>query len=206
MGGWGSGRQGGKPLADSSRKVDFAWLIRSGQVRDGCAGSGTIQWNRNGEPYGSVSYRYDLTMPEAARLVLTFRQQRHGEDWQDREQTIRLSYTLPRLGGRRWWMHCPVRGDRVAKLYLPAGAEMFAGRKAWGLAYHSQRIGAADRPFERLFALQDKLGCERGWERPIYRPKGMWHRTFDRHLTRYGQLDDRCAVEAASMMALLRRV
>ena len=39
------------------------------------------------------------------------------------------------------------------------------------------------------------LGCDAGWEAGLYRPKGMWHRTFDRHFERYLELDDECAVE-----------
>lgn len=204
MGGWGSGRQGGRPLADSSRKVDLAWLMRTGRVVDGCTGSGTIHWTHGGEPHGSISYRYNLTDAEDARLVLIYRQQQRGGEWKEREQKVRLSYTLPNLGGRRWWMHCPVRGNRVGKLYLPGGGDIFAGRRAWGLAYKSQRSGPRDRPFDRLFALQDQLNSPCGWEMPLRRPKGMWHRTFARHEARWWELDAQCAAAAAGMLGILR--
>lgn len=204
MGGWGSGRHGGKPLADSARVIDLARLFRRGHVQEGCTGSGNLYWSRGDQPHGSVSYRYDLTHADAAWLKLSYRQQDRDDAWQNREQHVRLSYTLPGFGGRRWWMHCPVRGNRVAKLYLPAFGDVFAGRKAWGIAYQSQRSAPRDRPFDRLFALQRKLGCPPGWESPIWRPKGMWQRTFARHEERYMELDALCSVEAMKLIGLLR--
>mgnify|MGYP006965539277 CR=1 FL=1 len=89
-------------------------------------------------------------------------------------------------------MRCPFNGERVGKLYCPAGAEKFASREAYGISYYSQRIGEHDRPFEALFNLQERLGCERGWERPILRPKGMWKRTFAEYERRYRELDEQC--------------
>jgi hypothetical protein len=82
------------------------------------------------------------------------------------------------------------------------GGDRFASRKAWRLAYNSQRVGRRDRPFEKLFRLQRKLGCEQGWDSFIRRRKGMWHRTFERHVERYEDLDEECGAE----MAMLVRV
>lgn len=89
-------------------------------------------------------------------------------------------------------MCCPFNGERVGKLYCPAGAEKFASRKAWGIGYYTQRISEHDRPFEALFSLQERLDCERGWERPIRRPKGMWRRTYAEYERRYRELDEQC--------------
>ncbi|ANU08450.1 hypothetical protein A6F65_02164 [Paraurantiacibacter namhicola] len=97
-------------------------------------------------------------------------------------------------------MHCPVSGRRVGKLYLPTGGDIFASRQVWRLGYHSQRDAARDKPFTRLFRLQKKLGCTQGWEQPISKPKGMWERTWQRHLADYWRLDAECAVEVAAMI------
>ena len=102
-------------------------------------------------------------------------------------------------------MHCPVNGSRVAKLYCPRGGDIFASRTTWRLGYTSQRVTERDKVFERLFALQRKLGCDIGWEAGLRRPKGMWHRTFERHLDRYWELDDHCAAEMASFVMRLGR-
>ena len=120
-------------------------------------------------------------------------------------QTVSLCHTQPNYGGKRWWMICPYRGNRVGKLYLPPGGDRFASRKAWRLAYQSQRDAHRDRPFERLFRLQKRLGCEQGWGNVIQRPKGMWHRTFERHWEEFLELDDLCAVQMMATIGLLKR-
>ncbi|MXO58543.1 hypothetical protein GRI89_03165 [Altererythrobacter salegens] len=123
----------------------------------------------------------------------------------DRTQPIRFIYTVPQYGGQRWWMVCPLRHERVGKLYLPNGGNIFAGRKAWRLGYRSQRVAKRDMAFERLFSLPRKLGCDEGWEAGLYRQKGMWHRTFEQHLERYWELDGQCAVEMIDVLSRLRR-
>jgi hypothetical protein len=88
---------------------------------------------------------------------------------------------------------------RATKLYMPPGGDRFAGRAAWRLGYRSQRVAHRDRPFEKLFRLQRKVGSSEGWEAGIYRPKGMWTRTFERHLDRYLALDAECSHEMAGI-------
>lgn len=135
------------------------------------------------------------------RLELSFS---HGRDRERVRQTVSLCYTLPRFGGKRWWMLCPIRHIRVGKLYMPPGGNLFASRHVWGLAYQCQRDAARDKPFERLSRLQKKLGCEQRWGAGLQRPKGMWRTTFDRHLERYWELDDECAAEMLAMSSRLR--
>lgn len=201
MGGYGSGRYGGRPLADSSLRIDIAWMIRHGFAVPGSWRSGQLTWSRGGEPYGSVGYSCDMTDPEAGELVLRFTSGAARGNPKDHVQRIRLSYTVPRLGGRRWWMHCPINGARVGKLYVPPGGDIFASRKVWRLGYQSQRIASRDRPFEALFKLQRRLGCPQGWEQPIRRPKGMHRRTFERLEDEYWRLDERCNYAMAATVA-----
>lgn len=201
MGGYGSGRQDGRPIKEEGLTIDLALMLRNGWIKDGQRGSGTLHWTVNGERRSSICHAYDLTFPDHAEIRLNWRSRRFGDGWEERKQTIRLTYTQPRFGGRRWWMICPVRGDRIGKLYLPNGGDIFAGRKAWRIAYQSQRNAHRDRVFERLFAIQRRLGTPEGWEQPIWRPKGMWRSTYERLESRYWELDALCSVE---MMAALR--
>ena len=145
-----------------------------------------------------------MSEPGRERLELTYSNTRQGER-KDVRQTVHLTHTVPNYGGKRWWMLCPVSGRRVGKLYLPPGGDIFASRQAWRLGYQCQRDAARDRPFERLFRLQRKLGCKQGWEQPIFKPKGMWERTWQRHLAEYWKLDEQCAFEMAAMMSRLAR-
>lgn len=205
MGGYGSGRQGGRPIAEHSLKIDLAWMLRKGFAVPGGWRSGQLRWTCNGEPHGDISYSCDMTDPECGELVLRFTTGASRGDAKHHVQRIRLSYTVPKLGGKRWWMHCPVNGERAGKLYVPPGGDIFASRKAWRIGYRSQRIPAHDRPFGALFKLQRRLGCTEGWEMPIRRPKGMHQRTFDRLEDEYWRLDEQCGLAMVGVMARLTK-
>jgi hypothetical protein len=202
MGGYFSGRRGGRPTADMSLKVDIAHMIRMGQARPGQHLSGSLSWTCGGEPAGSISYIANMVDLEDAWLELSYT--RGKDDAREHvKQRIALSYTKPHYGGRRWWMICPFKQGRAGILYLPNGGDRFASRAAWQLGYRCQRLAHRDRPFEPLFRLQRKLGSNEGWEAGLRRPKGMWHRTFDRHFDRYVELDGICGREMMGAIAIL---
>jgi hypothetical protein len=204
MGGFGSGRSGGRPLADTSLRVEIGWMLRTGRAEEGAIVHGSLLWHRGGQPSGSIGYKADLSDPDCASLQLSYTRGK-GDEAVNVEQRIRLSYTRPNYGGRRWWMICPYCGQRVLKLYLPPGGDRFASACAWRLSWQSQRIAPADRPFEAMFRLQRKLGGHEGFEAGLARkPMGMWRRTYERHWNRYTALDDVCSVTMAAMMLRLR--
>lgn len=194
MGGYNSGRWGGRPTTNMSLRIDIGWMIRTGRARPGSLVTGTLSWSIGSEAAGSINYRADMCDPMLSYLHLSYQRTRERET---ATQSIRLIFTEPNFGGRRWWMVCPSRHVRVGKLYKPNGGDCFAGRKAWRLGYNSQRIERSQRPFEKLFRLQRKLGQEQGWDAGLERPKGMWHRTFQRHLDQYDELDEQCGLAVA---------
>lgn len=200
MGGYGSGRYGGRPTADASLRLDLAWMIRTGRAREGAWLSGSLSWNRGGKPSGSIAYQAIMQEPGNERLELFYTRGK-GDDAEQVKQTVRLCFTRPNYGGKRWWMICPYRGIRVGKLYLPPGGDRFASRQAWRLGYHIQRVGRYDRASERLFRLQRKLGGDQGLGAFPCRPKGMWQRTWERHLERYWELEEAAQAEFAIGMA-----
>jgi hypothetical protein len=177
-------------------------MIRTGRAKPGGWRTGRLTWSCGGSDAGSIGYQAIMHEPGEERLELSYTRG-SGVDAEQVRQTVSLRHTVPHYGGRRWWMICPYRHIRVGKLYLPPGGDRFASRQAWRLGYQCQRDGARDRPFERLFRLQKKLGSDQGWEAGLRRPKGMWQRTYDRHMDRYWELDAECARE---MMALVGRL
>lgn len=202
MGGFGSGRYGGRPTANMSKRIDLAWMIRNRRAVPGQWISGSLSWSCGGESAGSVSYVARMEDPYNSELQLTY-WRGSGDEREYVEQRVRLVFTEPNFGGRRWWMVCPFKHIRVGKLYLPNGGDRFASRKAWRLAYQSQRVGHRDRAFEKLFRLQRKLGCDQGYDSYIWRPKGMWQRTFDRHVERFEELEAECSAEMAMLVLRL---
>jgi hypothetical protein len=205
MGGYGSGARHGRPTAESCLRIDLAWMLRTGRAEPGKWISGTLHWTCRDQPSGSIGYQAIMHQPGAERLELAFARETDAGREQVR-QTVPLRPTTPHYGGKRWWMICPASAIRAGVLYLPPGGDRFASRQAWQLGYHCQRIVPGDRPFERLFRLQKRLGCQQGWEAGLRRPKGMWQRTYARHEARYLELDAQCAAAMEPVLRLLERL
>lgn len=191
MGGAFSGRRGGKPLVEDCLTIDLVQLMRLGPLEDGMAGHGGLEWSLDGQGIGSIKFRLDLRKSEAARLTIAYAITSADGQRKTVSQRVRLTATVPQFGGRRWWMLCPVTGARVRCLHLPPGGERFASRKAWGLSYRTERLGQFDKPFQRLFRHQRRLGMQ-GWGAMPARPKGMWQRTWRLHLGELAALDAQC--------------
>jgi hypothetical protein len=204
LGGYGSGRQYGQPTAEACLRVDLSWMLRERLAVPDSNIKGTVRWTNRGRPSGSISYEANMANPENAWLILTYTRGT-DDDKEDVTQEIRLTSTKPNYGGRRWWMICPYRGVRAGTLYLPNGGDRFASRKAWRVGYNSQRITERDRHFEALFKLQDRLSGPQGWDAGLARrPKGMWHRTYERMWSEYHRLDKQCAYEMAGVLQRLK--
>ena len=201
MGGYGSGRSTARPTAEMSYRIDLNWMIRTGQARPGHWLSGSLSWECRSERSGSINYSADMRDELNSVLHLSFCVGPQSNR-QAVQQRVQLTFTEPNFGGRRWWMACPHSGLRVAKLYMPPGATVFASRKAWDLGYYSQRVAHKDRTFEKICRLQKKLGCEQGMWFGLQRPKGMHGSTFQRHLERYQELDRDCTMEMAQFLGL----
>lgn len=177
-------------------------MLKTGRIVPGQHIRSTLHWSCGGQPSGSISYEAIMTVPGNERLILTYTRG-SGDDKESVRQEVRLVSTPLQFGGRRWWMVCPYRGVRCTKLFKPVNGDRFASRKAWRLHYRSQRVAWHDKPFERLNRLQRKLGCREGYEEWLYRPKGMWQRTFARHQAQFDRINEQCDYVWAGMMARL---
>ena len=109
------------------------------------------------------------------------------------KQTIYLTTTGPNFGGKRRWFMCDLGHERVRKLYwcpvVGRDGGRWYGRRALGLAYHSQRLGRSDRPMLRAQRIRMRLGGEDGMDEPD-KPKGMHWKTYNRLLEQADELDD----------------
>ena len=198
-----SGRRGRPFTVDDCLIIDLPFLMRLGWIRHGQIGSGSLNWRNQDKSVSSIRYHFDLADPRRAELCLHFEWALLGEPLHPVEQRIPLVLTGANYGGIRWWMLCPMTGQRATKLYRPPGQEMFAGRHLWRLGYRSQRVSRRDRSFDKLYQIQAKLGAEGSWETMLFRPKGMWHRTFNRYLAEYQPLQDVCEREVQRLELLM---
>ena len=180
MGGRGSGRWSGtgRPTVGDALALNINKLVRDGIVRHGVHGSGSLIWSHGitGEQIGSIAYEVNTLDEAAAWFRVHYR-----VDGEDQDYRIGLVTTRPNYGGRRWWMVCPAWHLRVGKLYLPSGGQIFACRKAYRLAYPSQRERAHERALTKAQTIRIKLGGSASLAEPFpEKPKGMWRRTYDR--------------------------
>lgn len=209
MGGYGSGRQGGKATVEGCRSLKLnvnrvTRAVRSAlrdlpEGRGLTAGPSVWSWTAPGETVLCarvlVTLRLDHWRGEAR---LQFDVDHWSRKTGPQDQVVQMETTPCRYGGRRWWWLCPVTWRRCATLYLPNGGTRFLSRGpgAYRLAYASQNSGPLERSHGRLARVHRKLGGEYdGLYSPLpSRPKWMRHRTYDRLVTEWeaqtGQHED----------------
>jgi hypothetical protein len=194
MGGYGSGRSGGRPTVEDGLTLNLNKLIRERTFCPNQERSGSIVWTNSvtGERTAWISYRATLG-EEHGRVRLTYTSAHPWSGATHRsDYWIALTTTPQPFGGRRWWFICPKRGDLVAKLHLPPGATTFASRRAYRLTYKSQRESPNDRAISRAFKLRRKLGSDGGIGARIRKPKGMRWRTFAREMAKVEAAESIC--------------
>lgn len=178
MGGYGSGRYGGKKKVQHCRSLDVNKMNKAGGLKSGY--SGQWQWSEDGEKVASIECSSRKT-----NIVLKYRWRAYGEGWESSEQSVPVTWTPCHYGGQRPFFQCPgivnghYCGRRVIKLY--SGGKYFLCRHCYNLTYNSQSETRHDRLLRRANKRRIALGGEPGIYSWIEKPKGMWQRTYSRH-------------------------
>jgi hypothetical protein len=111
------------------------------------------------------------------------------------DDKVYLATTRPHFGGLRWWFVCPHLNRRVRRLYLPLGGRHFWSRRAYRLAYASQRETKYDRAMRRARKLCLRLdGDPANDEYPDKPPRMRWvtyNRLMDRLVAADGVANER---------------
>ncbi len=206
MGGYGSGRSGGRPTTEDGLTLSLPKLLRDKLFRPGCGWSGSLIWTNTttGERVGSIGYEAHLGQ-ESGRVRLHYTTTRWDGERRDSDYWIQLATTAQPFGGRRWWFVCPRTGRRAAKLYLPNGAFTFASRQAYRLAYKSQRETPYDRALRRAFRLRDRIGADGGIGDYVPKPRWMRMKTYDRKLEEIWQAEGVVDAHLAVFLGKLNR-
>jgi hypothetical protein len=182
-------------------KLNLNHLARRGFIKFGASiGARGISWSnsRRGEVASGV-ITADMTDPEHAWLQIAM-----GRF----VQQITLASRPRHLGGRQWFLVCPVTHGLATVLWKPPGASRFCSRQAWGrrVAYRSQFQDASDRAYsgkERIKArLIGDLDPE-DWDLP---PKPKWMRwvTYKRYVERFDDYEER--LDNASIASVCKRL
>lgn len=172
MGGYSSGKRGGRSTTDDMRPLDVRRLKREGLLTPG--GSFGWNWTRNNETVARINIRVN-----SDSVYLSYQQSWRGGAWRYCGNTVLIDWTTCNYGGRRAWWRCPAAGcgRRVAVLYSGRGA--YTCRHCLGLAYRCQRETQTDLAARRANKIRDRLGWDRGiLNLPGGRPKGMHWKTY----------------------------
>ena len=196
MGGFGSGRHGGKSTTSDMHVLDIRKIARTGLLKPGQ--SFNWQWSRNGEPVANINLRTNTD-----RVTLDYRARDSGGEWQTMNYPVRLSWTPCTYGGQRAWWLCPASGcgRRVAVRY---GGKVYACRHYHKLAYQTQLEQAHDRAGSRADTIRKRLGWEAGiLKGKGSKPKGMHRRTFDSLQAAHNAHVNQALVGMAAKMGIL---
>jgi hypothetical protein len=107
------------------------------------------------------------------------------------DDKIFLATSRPPFGGLRWWFVCPRSNRKVRKLYLPLDGRHFWSRRAYELAYASQRETKYDRALRRARKLTLKLGGDPADDEYPDKPKRMRWTTYNRLMDKLVTADER---------------
>jgi hypothetical protein len=121
---------------------------------------------------------------------------------------IRLVWTVPTYGGRRWWFVCPRTGRRTSKLFLPEGGWHFWSRQAYDLRYACRRDDRFSRLRRRAAKLKGQLGGDgsEGWDIPPRKPKWMRWRTYERKYERWERVVEKANDEFMTRVRRLKLI
>jgi hypothetical protein len=185
MGGYDSGRQGGRPTVEGcwSLVLDINRVMRpvADARRKGAEGAlavtQRIRWTSHGEtePWAEVDIAI-LAHQEHAVAVLRFDVAHVSHRTGPQAQRAEIDSTPCNFGGARWHWVCPRTGWRAQKLYLPNGGTRFLSQRAYGLAWRSQRASALDRSHARLARIARRLDWEYDGFSEAPPPKSKWMR------------------------------
>ena len=173
MGGFGSGRHGDTVTSEGTRSyVIGASVLTRARRQVGHLAKGTFHVD-DGD--FAIEVIVDTTEPSGPFMELIHKTRDDREGDRVVSDRIRLLWTVPTYGGRRWWFQCPRTGRRTTKLFLPNGGQHFWSRAGYGLGYACQREGRFDRLQRRAAMLNRQLGGKgwATWESPPSKPKWM---------------------------------
>lgn len=167
MGGFGSGRPGGRPIGEHMLRLDVRFLHRKNWLRPGLVFS--LNWTWHDEPAGSISV---FTNTDSIRLMY------RTKDGEQVDELVDLDRTPCTYGGTRPWFRCPRCGRRVGVLF---GGRRFWCRHCHGIAYAVENEDKISRLLRRSNKLRERVQASAGTAYPVtFKPKGMHQKTFDR--------------------------
>ena len=184
MGGYGSGRSGGKCKVEGAFRLDIGWCRREGIIRPNTCIGGSLRFQSYQDEL-DVNYEARVAREWDSWIRLQYSLQDYWTgDLLEIDDKIELTATKPEFGGNRWWFVCPRSGRRVRILYLPLGGRHFRSRRSYRLVYGSQSESVYDRALRRSRKLHYRLGGDPADDHYPDKPPRMRWRTYNRIIDR----------------------
>jgi hypothetical protein len=203
MGGFGSGRRGGRPTVESAFRIDIDVLRRHGMIRLGSRDGCVMHFSGYYDDL-DVKCEVHIEGPWNSWIRLKYDMIDYRTDEPlEIDDKIALATSRPPLGGLRWWFVCPRLNRRVRKLCLPLGGRHFWSRRAYRLAYASQRETVYDRAMRRARKLCLRLGGDPADDSYPDKPKRMRWTTYNRLMDKLVAADDVADEKLALLAARL---
>jgi hypothetical protein len=206
MGGFGSGRYGGTATAEGTASYVFSASAITRALRGRERFTGGVRFDEGKFP---VEVIIDISDPMDPFIELIHRTRDDREADRIVHDRIRLIWTVPTYGGRRWWFVCPRTHQMTTQLYLPNGGWHFWSRQAYRLGYACQREARFDRLQRRAARLNRQLGGEgwSTWSDPPAKPRWMRWRTYERRYEMWRQVVEKADTAFVARVApLLNRL
>jgi hypothetical protein len=197
-----SGGYGGRPTVESAVRLDIDSMMHWGAIQPGFHLGGEMRMHQFYGDDIDVKFESHAGDPGNSWLCLRYSMTDYcsGEEFKI-DDKVYLASTRPHFGGLRWWFVCPHLNRRVRKLYLPLGGHHFWSRRAYELAYASQRETKYDRALRRARKLRLRLGGDPADdEYPDKPPRMRWatyNRLMDRLVAADGVADERLIMLSA---------
>jgi hypothetical protein len=201
MGGYGSGRNSGRPNIDQGLKLDLRSLRRREMfIPDGMERHTSVQWTYTytEEHVATIGLAY-CAGASGGSLRLTYTSTPYGQEPQKINETFQLIRFPQPFGGCRWYIVCPATFRYCQCIYLPPGAPHFRSRHGFKvrLMYNSQKLDRSSRVMEsarKLAAKVLRIGPpnwrqeHKDWDFP---PKPPWMRwkTYNRYYASWEQYE-----------------
>ena len=170
-------------------------MVRAGAIKPGAYVEGNLNLPSRDDGL-AIEFESSTTNPRNSWLRLRYAICDYwtGEQHQI-DDKIYLTASRPWFGGQRWWFVCPNENRRARKLYLPLGARRFRSRRAYRLAYASQREAVHDRAMRRADKLRRRLGDDpmdgHYPEKPLRMRWATYNRILDKLFAANRILDER---------------
>jgi hypothetical protein len=164
--------------------------MRWGAIQPGCHVTGEMSLNFYDD---QIDVKFESRAGSVGGGWLRLRYQM-TDYWSGREveidDKIDLAASRPPFGGLRWWFVCPRLNRKVRKLHLPLGGRHFWSRRAYRLAYASQRESTFDRALRRARKLYLRLGGDPADDEYPDKPKRMRWKTYNLLMDKLVAADD----------------